>query len=190
VAPGHGPHALHERLVGVHRLTLEARVVLAEVAGPERARRHGLFGLVSEQSLYTLAHREVELEVLPACLDYGIGVLPWSPLQGGLLGGILEREQKEGRRASERVQTLLAKFRPRVEQYEAYCKELGKQPSQVALAWLLHQPAVTAPIVGPRTMAQLESALAALKIRLGKAELGRLDEIWPGHQPAPEDYAW
>lgn len=153
----------------------------------ERAPR---VGLVSEQSLYNLLARTVELEVLPACEAYGLGVIPWSPLAQGLLGGIL-RKQKEGRSAADHVQELLTKHRPALEQWEAFCDERGEDPAAVGLAWLLHQKAVTAPIIGPRTGAQLTSSLAALDITLDDAALARLDEIFPGPGgPAPEAYAW
>ncbi len=156
----------------------------------ERAQRRGSFGLVSEQSLYNLLARTVELEVVPACQQYGVGLIPWSPLQSGLLGGIL-RKQKEGRSAADRTQKRLEEHRPAIEAYEAFCDELGHAPSEVGLAWLLHQPAVTAPIVGPRTADQLDGALRALDIDLDEAALGRLDEIFPGPGgPAPEAYAW
>ena len=152
------------------------------------ARRH-FFGLVSEQSLYNVAVRDIELEVLPACRDYGVGVIPWSPLYGGLLGGIL-RKESEGRRASERVQERLNEIRPQIEQWEALCEELGHDPADVGVAWLLHQPGVTAPIVGPRTMEQLEGGLRALEIDLDDKTLARIDEIFPPVGPAPEAYAW
>jgi aryl-alcohol dehydrogenase-like predicted oxidoreductase len=156
----------------------------------EAARARHSLGLVSEQSLYNLASRTVELEVLPACQAYGVGVLPWSPLAGGLLGGIL-RKAREGRSASEQVQQRLERHQGRVEEYEAFCDELGERPSEVALAWLLRQPAVTAPIVGPRTLEQFEQSLRALDIDLDDKALDRLDQIWPGPGgPAPEAYAW
>ncbi len=156
----------------------------------ERAARRSSFGLVSEQSLYNLTARTVELEVLPACQQYGVGVIPWSPLGMGLLGGIL-RKTGEGRSAQERTQQRLADKREQVQAYEDFCDELGAEPAHVALAWLLAQPAVTAPIVGPRTAEQLTSALPALDLELGEAELARLDEIWPGPGgAAPEAYAW
>jgi aryl-alcohol dehydrogenase-like predicted oxidoreductase len=156
----------------------------------EAARDRHSTGLVSEQSLYNLAERTVELEVLPACQAYGVGVLPWSPLAGGLLGGILRRTT-EGRSASEQVRRRLERHRQRVEQYEAFCDELGERPAEVALAWLLRQPAVTAPIVGPRTMEQLERSLRAVDLALDDKALDRLDQIWPGPGgPAPEAYAW
>jgi aryl-alcohol dehydrogenase-like predicted oxidoreductase len=156
----------------------------------EAARARHSLGLVSEQSLYNLATRTVELEVLPACQAQGVGVLPWSPLAGGLLGGIL-RKASEGRSASDQVQRRLEQHRARVEEYEAFCDELGERPSEVALAWLLRRPAVTAPIVGPRTMEQFEQSLRALDIDLDDKALDRLDQIWPGPGgPAPEAYAW
>jgi aryl-alcohol dehydrogenase-like predicted oxidoreductase len=156
----------------------------------EAARARHSLGLVSEQSLYNLATRTVELEVLPACQAQGVGVLPWSPLAGGLLGGIL-RKAREGRSASDQVRQRLERHRTQVEEYEAFCDELGERPSEVALAWLLRQPAVTAPIVGPRTMEQFEQSLRALDIDLDDKALDRLDQIWPGPGgPAPEAYAW
>jgi aryl-alcohol dehydrogenase-like predicted oxidoreductase len=148
------------------------------------------FGLVSEQSLYNLAERSVELEVLPACQDYGLGVIPWSPLGGGLLGGILHRQEQTGRRADPEAAPEVAKRRPQLEAYEAFCADLGEEPAAVALAWLLHQPAVTAPIIGPRTGGQLDAALRATDLSLGDKERTRLDEIFPGPGPAPEAYAW
>jgi NDP-hexose 2,3-enoyl reductase len=157
----------------------------------EAARRHGAFGLVSEQSLYNLAVRAVELEVLPACRGYGLGVLPWSPLHGGLLAGILRKAPGAGRSGGGRAAEALARLRPQVEAYEAFCAELGSEPAQLGLAWLLHQPAVTAPIVGPSTLNQLDGALRALEIKLDGSSLGRLDEIFPGPGgAAPEAYAW
>lgn len=156
----------------------------------EIAKQRHFMGLVSEQSLYNLNARMIELEVIPACLHYGVGIIPWSPLASGLLGGIL-KGVREGRRASESVQQALAKYRDRIERYEAFCEELGEEPANVALAWLLHQPAVTAPIIGPRTLEQLERSMRALEIKLDDAALKRLDEIFPGPGgPAPEAYAW
>ena len=156
----------------------------------EAARRHGSFGLVSEQSLYNLAERTVELEVLPACQGYGLGVLPWSPLHGGMLSGVLSRSST-GRTSGGRSAEGLSARREQIEAYEAFCAELGQPPAQVALAWLLHQPAVTAPIAGPRTLEQLEGAIAAVEIQLDDKALGRLDEIFPGPGgAAPEAYAW
>ena len=155
----------------------------------EVARDRHFMGLVSEQCLYNLADRMVELEVLPACQDYGLGVIPWSPLAGGILGGAL-RKAAEGRRASDHVQKRIEELRPQLERYEAFCDQLGEQPANVALAWLLHQPAVTAPIIGPRTMDQLTGSLRALEIKFTEEQLKALDEIWPGYKTAPEHFAW
>ena len=160
------------------------------VKANEAARARHALGLVSEQSLYNLAERTIELELLPACRDYGVGVIPWSPLGGGLLGGIL-RKAREGRSASDQVRERLEEHRPQVEEYEAFCDELGERPSDVALAWLLRQPGVTAPITGPRTLEQLEQSLRGLEVGLDDKALERLDQIWPGPGgPAPEAYAW
>jgi aryl-alcohol dehydrogenase-like predicted oxidoreductase len=156
----------------------------------ESARARRFMGLVSEQSLYNLKDRMIELEVIPVCKSYGLALVPWSPLAGGLLGGV-PRKVRHGRRASEGVQADLRKHRKQIQAYEVFCKELGEEPADVALAWLLHNPAVTAPIIGPRSIEQLEGSLRALQIRLSKKTLARLDEIWPGPGgEAPEAYAW
>jgi aryl-alcohol dehydrogenase-like predicted oxidoreductase len=161
---------------------------IAKAQGVAQARN--FMGLVSEQSIYNLATRDVELEVLPACEDFGLGVLPWSPLHGGMLAGVLKKEREGKRRHEGRSKDALEENREQIQAYEDFCDELGAEPASVGLAWLLHQPAVTAPIVGPRTLEQLESSLDALQVTLGETELARLDEIWPGHKTAPEDYAW
>lgn len=156
----------------------------------EAAARRGFTGLASEQSIYNLLTRQVEMEVLPAAQHYGVGVIPWSPLHGGLLGGVV-RGEREGRRRTEgRAAQALEAHRSRIEQYEDFAAELGHEPGDVALAWLLHQPAVTAPIIGPRTVEQLDASVRALEVRLDEAALARLDEIFPGYRTAPEEYAW
>lgn len=155
----------------------------------ETARARHVQGLVSEQSLYNLAERSVELEVLPAAREYGLGLIPWSPLHGGALGGVIAKEHR-GRSAEGRAAEYLANHRYNLEGYEALCRDLGAEPASVALAWLLHQDGVTAPIVGPRTADQLRSALQALSIALDEATLARLDELFPGPGPAPEAFAW
>jgi len=158
-------------------------------ANESACRRHFL-GLVSEQSLYNLTARTVELEVLPACQAYGLGVISWSPLGGGLLGGAWRKAQ-EGRRASPRTQETIEKNRAKLEAYESFCAQLGEEPAQVALAWLLANPVVTAPIIGPRTPQQLDETLRALEIPMLPETLKKLDEIFPGPGGrAPEAYAW
>jgi aryl-alcohol dehydrogenase-like predicted oxidoreductase len=152
-------------------------------------KRHFL-GLVSEQSLYNLNARMIELEVIPACRAFGLGLIPWSPLAGGLLGGALQKAAT-GRRANERAQAQIDKHRSQLEEYEALCAELGETPANVGLAWLLHNPVVTAPIIGPRTSAQFDESLRAVDIQFSPETLKRLDTIWPGPGgEAPEAYAW
>ena len=161
---------------------------IARAQGEAKAR--DFMGLVSEQSLYNLNARSIELEVIPAVREYGLGLIPWSPLGGGLLGGALKKASK-GRRSSERIQKAVEEHREQLEAYEALCDELGEAPANVALAWLLQNPAVTAPIIGPRTLEQLDGTLRALEIELSEETLDRLDEIWPGPGgEAPEAYAW
>jgi aryl-alcohol dehydrogenase-like predicted oxidoreductase len=154
------------------------------------AKERHLMGLVAEQSLYNLNARTIELEVLPACRHYGLGLIPWSPLGGGLLSGAL-RKATAGRRAEpDRLQDI-EQHRPQLEAYEALCQELGEEPANVGLAWLLANPVVTAPIIGPRTVEQLTGSLRALEITLSDETLKRLDEIWPGPGgEAPAAYAW
>jgi aryl-alcohol dehydrogenase-like predicted oxidoreductase len=156
----------------------------------EAAKARGFLGLVSEQSKYSLAARMVELEVLPACRAYGLGVIPWSPLDGGMLGGVLQKMEK-GRRTGEHVQKRIDQLRPQFQAWETFCSESGHKPADLALAWLIANPAVTAPIIGPRTMDQLTGSLAALEIKITEEITKRLNEIWPGPGgEAPEAYAW
>ncbi len=156
----------------------------------QEASKRGILGLVSEQSIYNLDNRMLELEVIPACRHYGLGLIPWSPLAGGLLGGALQKH-KEGRRSDEEHLKQLESKRDQLEQYETLCKKIGHPPAEVALAWLLHNPIVTAPIIGPRTLEQLESAVRAASIKLDDEVLEKLDEIFPGPGgEAPMAYAW
>ena len=154
----------------------------------EQAAHRGLLGPISEQSPYNLSNRAVELEVLPACREYGLGFLPYSPLAGGLLAGAAEKPRRTGRYRE--IKEDIVKQRKQIQAYEAFCRELGEKPAVVALAWLLHQPAVTAPLVGPRTVEQIEDSLRALECTLTGQLLKRLDSIWPGPGQAPEAYAW
>jgi aryl-alcohol dehydrogenase-like predicted oxidoreductase len=156
----------------------------------ESATARNFLGLASEQCLYNLVERTSELEVLPACEAYGMGVIPWSPLNRGLLGGVLQKVET-GRRASEETQRYLAEHRDQLEAFEKLCADLGERPADVALAWLLANPVVTAPIVGPRTLEQLEGSMRALELSLDAETMERLDVIFPGPGgPAPEAYAW
>ena len=158
----------------------------------ETARRLGSYGLVSEQCLYNLAERRAEMEVIPAAQDYGLGVIPWSPLHGGLLGGVIKKENEGKRRASGRSADALANssVREQVQAYEDLLDKNGLEPGETALAWLLTRPGVTGPIVGPRTADQLASALRAVELELSEELLTGLDEIFPGPGPSPEAFAW
>lgn len=164
-------------------------------AAQEAAKRRNSLGLVSEQSHYNLMTRHVELEVLPAAQHYGLGIIPWSPLAGGALSGAL-RKRAEGtgeRSTSGRSAEALDKHQVQLEAWEKFCADMGESPAHVALAWLLAQPAVTAPIVGPRTIAQLDDTIGCLDITLDDAQLAALDELFPpvgNGGPGPEAWAW
>jgi aryl-alcohol dehydrogenase-like predicted oxidoreductase len=156
----------------------------------EAAGRRHFLGLVSEQSKYSLATRMIELEVIPACRDYGVGIIAYNPLGTGLLGGVLGKLEG-GRRTSEHMNSCIEKERPRLERYEALCKQIGEEPANVALAWMLRNKDVTAPIIGPRTMTQLTGCMRSLEIELEDDIMKQLDAIWPGPGgEAPEAYAW
>ena len=153
----------------------------------ERAERRNQLGLVSEQSIYHLLNRKVEMEVVPACADYGLGLIPWSPLASGALGGPAE---EGGRRNEGWVKDTIAREADKFAKWDELIAELGEKHADVALAWLLHQPVVTAPIIGPRTLAQLDGSIRATEIELSAETLAKIDAIFPGHKTSPEDYAW
>ncbi len=155
----------------------------------EAAKRRNILGLVSEQCHYSLRARKVETDVLPACADYGLGVIPWSPLAGGFLAG-KPKADDSGRRNEGGTAEAMQKDREQLEKWETLCGKIGQAPADVALAWLLHQPTVTAPIIGPRTMEQLDGSLRALEIKLDGWTLAQIDEIFPGYKTAPEEFAW
>ena len=154
------------------------------------ATSRNLVGLASEQSLYNLTQRTIELEVIPALRHFGVGLIPWSPIGMGLLGGAL-RKAASGRRATPLLQQRIDRLRPQLEADEALCDETGEAPADVALAWLLNNPVVTAVISGPRTVEQLRQNLKAPSVTLSAETVARLDEIWPGPGgEAPVAYAW
>ena len=161
---------------------------IAHAQGLARERR--FLGLVSEQSVYNLANRSVELEVIPCCRELGVGFIPYNPVGGGLLCGVLDTPATN-RRGETRVRNEIKEFRPQLEAYEQFCRDLGEEPANVALAWMLSRPDVTAPIIGPRTMDHLEGNLSALNLKLEEETLAKLDELWagPGGE-APAAYAW
>ncbi|KAF0148398.1 MAG: aldo/keto reductase [Ignavibacteria bacterium] len=154
------------------------------------ARHRNFLGLISEQSIYSLRNRNIELEVVPACKHFGLGLIPWSPLGGGILCGVLEK-QKEGRRNRTPLQKSVEKLFPQIEAYENLCKQINQTPADVALAWVLSNTVVASPIIGPRTVEQLEQNVKSLELKLDSETLSRLNEIWPGPgNQAPEAYAW
>lgn len=154
----------------------------------ERAMASRQLGLISEQSLYNLIERRVELEVLPACQEYGVGVIAWSPLAGGLLAGA--SSDQDGRRKAEHMTKAALARAEQLAAFEAFCQSVGQAPSVVGLGWLLHQKGMTSVIIGPRTLSQFQSALPAVELQLDASQLRRLDEIFPACGPAPEAYAW
>lgn len=154
------------------------------------AKQRNFLGIVSEQSIYSLRNRHIELEVIPACKHFGLGLIPWSPMGGGILCGVLEKT-KDGRRTREPLQKSVEKLRPQIDAYEKLCKELGEKPADVALAWVLNNQVVTSPIIGPRTVQQLDENVNAVNLKLNDETLTKLDQIWPGPgNQAPEAYAW
>jgi aryl-alcohol dehydrogenase-like predicted oxidoreductase len=154
----------------------------------EIARQRHFMGLVAEQSIYNLAVRTIELEVLPACQAYGLGVIPWSPLYGGALGGALHGPTS-GRKARQDTVERITRLRPQLEAYERLCADLGARPADVALAWVRSNPAVTAPLIGPRTVEQLDEALRTADLTLTPETMTALDAIFPGPGgTAPEAY--
>ncbi|ANI80130.1 aldo/keto reductase [Sphingobium sp. EP60837] len=155
-------------------------------AAQEAARARHFMGLVSEQSIYNLATRQIEMEVIPAAQHYGVGVLAWSPLHRGMLAGVLQQTSNSGRYTDEQ----LTHFRSQLERYEALCAEIGILPSQVALAWVASRPGVTGCVIGPSTISQVDDALRSLEVRLSDEILVKLDEIFPGYKTSPENYAW
>lgn len=157
----------------------------------EAADLRGFLGLISEQHKFNLMCRDPELEVLPAAEFYGLGVIPYSPIAGGILGGKALDPEPGSRSAGDRSRQVVEENRDRIEKYYGFCSDLGHSPANVALAWLLSHSAVAAPIIGPRTLEHLESALEAVEIELASEQLTALDEIFPGPgRPAPEAYAW
>jgi NDP-hexose 2,3-enoyl reductase len=164
-------------------------------AAQESAARRNFLGLVSEQCIYNLMTRFVEVEVVPAAIQYGLGIIPWSPLHGGMLSGVLRKlREGSGARSTEgRSSADLETNRETIEAYEKLAAELGIEPADLALAWLLSRPGVTAPIVGPRTLDQLDNSLRALDVKLDDKTLARLDELFPpvgNGGPGPEAWAW
>ena len=150
------------------------------------AERNGWTEFVSMQNHYNLVYREEEREMIPQCLDQGVGVLPWSPLARGFLTGTRTRGgERRTTRAETDSYTDELYGRPEdfdvVERLAQVAGERGVPPAQLALAWLLHKPGVTAPIVGATKLEHLEDALAAASLELSPEELARLEEPYRPH---------
>lgn len=161
------------------------------VEAQAEARKRGFLGLVSEQHKYSLICRLPELEVLPAANALGIGVIAWSPLGGGLLGGSALKPDKGARSDSDGMRQTVQRYRVQLEAFDKLCREIGNDMAAVALAWTLVHPAMTAPIIGPRTVAQFAGALKVVDLQLSPETLKRIDEIFPGPGgAAPQAYAW
>ena len=150
------------------------------------AERNGWTRFVSMQPHYNLIYREEEREMIPQCIDQGVGVIPWSPLARGVLAG---NRGREGERRTTRAGTddfadfLYAQATDFdvVDRVEEVAKERGVSRAQVALAWLLHKPGVTAPIIGATKLPQLEDALGAVDVELTPEEMQRLEEPYVPH---------
>lgn len=155
-----------------------------------KAKEKNIFGLISEQSIYSLINRHIELEVIPACKAQGVGIIPWSPLGSGLLGGML-KNKFVGRMRRGELETKMNALMSQLKAYETLCDDIGESPANVALAWMLSNEVIVAPIIGPRTIEQLREMCRAVEITLSNEVIKKLDEIWPGPgNQAPEAYAW
>jgi aryl-alcohol dehydrogenase-like predicted oxidoreductase len=160
-------------------------VALAQSAATAR---HFL-GLTSEQSLYNLAVRAVEQELIPALRTLGVGLIPYSPLHAGLLAGALQAAVEAGN-SDEATTNRIQEHRDQLEAYEQLCRQLGVHPAHVAIAWLLANPVVSTTIIGAMTIEELHADLLALSVHLDPHTIQRLEEIWPGPGEAPQAYAW
>lgn len=142
--------------------------------------------LVTEQSVYSLAVRDIEREVLPAARALGIGLVPWSPLAGGLLADVAAG----GRRSDDGFAARASRHADQLTATRAIADELGVSLAVLALAWVASRPGVTAPIIGPRTTGQLRELAVVPEVEIPQPLVERLDAVWPGPGEAPEAYAW
>jgi aryl-alcohol dehydrogenase-like predicted oxidoreductase len=155
----------------------------------QEAGKRNLLGLVSEQSKYNLFNRKIEREMIPACQYYGVGIIPWSPLEGGILGGVIKKTGTGRRNSNENIDKL-KHSRNQIVRWEKFCKNIGEDPANVALAWLIHQDGITSPIIGPRTFQQLNSSMRSMEVKFDNESLEKLDVIFPPAGQSPQYYAW
>jgi aryl-alcohol dehydrogenase-like predicted oxidoreductase len=162
-----------------------------------QALQRGFMGIVSEQTQYNLLNRIPELEVLPAALDFGIGILAYMPLAGGLLTGKKRAADGSRTRSVEQEYKLRLSENPEFAEFSALCRDIGEEEHIVAIAWTLANPAVPSAIVGVRTVEHLDGVERAAELALDQETMERLEQIFdinrgrplqPG--PAPEAYAW
>jgi aryl-alcohol dehydrogenase-like predicted oxidoreductase len=154
-----------------------------------KAQRVALTGVDSMQNHYNLIYREEEREMIPQCIDQGVGVIPWSPLARGLLAG---NRTSTGERLTTRANTDAfadSLYKPEldfpvIDSANEVAAQRGVPTAQIALAWLLHKPGVTAPIVGATRLEHLEDAIAAEELSLSDAEIARLEEPYVPHPVA------
>ena len=157
----------------------------------EAARARHFLGLVSEQCLYNLVERHVEEEVVPAAQHYGVGIIAWSPLMRGLLGGILAKQRDTGRSASETTQKLLAKHRDKIERYEALCAEPRRAPVGRRACVAARASQASPDRSSGREPSSSSRATCTRSTSTSTTRRSRtLDAIFPGPGPAPEAWAW
>jgi aryl-alcohol dehydrogenase (NADP+) len=151
------------------------------------AEKHGWTRFVSMQPHYNLIYREEEREMLPLCIDEGIGVIPWSPLARGFLAGNRTREKQDATARSQSDDYAHQMYYADsdftiVDRVVELAKRRGVAPAQIALAWILHRPGVTAPIIGASKLEQLEQSIAAVELELSAEEMAFLEEPYVPHR--------
>ena len=157
------------------------------------AERRHFQGFICEQHRYSLLCRAPELELLPAAKECGEGVIVYNPLHAGLLSGHV-LDAQDNTRGLKLRKRMTESQRAQLMAFHELCQQMGEKDAEVATAWVAHNPYVTAPLVGPRTMEQLTSSLHALDVTFTDDALARLDELFPPvgkpGMAAPEAYAW
>lgn len=148
------------------------------VGQAEAEKRHFL-GITANQAKYNLLCRLPELELIPASQALGVGFMCWGPLQGGMLSGSLLRDVASGQRSGKYLGNITPERMRQLEAYRELCRSYGQDEATVSMAWLLSRPGVTAPLVGPRTVAQLENSLKVMEWKLPEDLSAQLDILFP-----------